>query len=457
MTATVLVVDDLLPNIKLLEVKLNNEYYEVLTAKNGIEAIEIANKHSVDIILLDVMMPVMDGFETCKKLKSSNHTSHIPVVMVTALSDAEDRVQGLEAGADDFLTKPIDDTALFARIRSLVRMKIMIDELRLRDQTDHAINSLSNSTYFIAEDLNAAMILIVDDDGVQAKHISKRLSALKDSQIDIITDPNKTIDMLNTNNYDLVIISTQITGYDSLRLCSNLRSNEKLRNIALLILVEENETKILIKALELGVNDYLMIPIDGNEVIARSKTQIKRKRYQDALRNSHQQNFNMSITDSLTGVYNRYYFDVHCKTLINQAIANNKSLLLLIADIDNFKSVNDIYGHVAGDEILKQISSRLLLNIRITDLIARFGGEEFVMVLPNTEIKDGLNIADRIRSSVEKTHFNISTGGVTLNKTISIGIARLNPDDSVETMLKRADKGLYLAKENGKNQAIFVE
>ncbi len=452
-----LVVDDLLPNIKLLEAKLNNEYYEVLTARNGIEAIEIANKHAVDIILLDVMMPVMDGFETCKKLKSSNHTSHIPVVMVTALSDAEDRVQGLEAGADDFLTKPIDDTALFARIRSLVRMKIMIDELRLRDKTDHVINALSNSTYFIAEDLDKAMILIVDDDGVQAKHISKRLSTLPNSKIDIITDPNKTIDMLNTHNYDLVIISTQITGYDSLRLCSNLRSNEKLRNIALLILVEENETKTLIKALELGVNDYLMIPIDGNEVIARSKTQIKRKRYQDALRNSHQQNFNMSITDSLTGVYNRYYFDVHCKTLINQSITNNKSLLLLIADIDNFKGVNDVYGHVAGDEILKQISSLLLLNIRITDLIARFGGEEFVMVLPNTEIKDGLNIADRIRSSVEKTPFNISTGQMTLSKTISIGIARLNADDSVETMLKRADKGLYLAKENGKNQAIFVE
>jgi two-component system, cell cycle response regulator len=130
MSARVLVVDDLLPNVKLLEAKLNSEYYDVLTARSGIEALEVVKNNPPDIILLDVMMPEMDGFETCRRLKADPTVSHIPVVMVTALSEVEDRVQGLKAGADDFLTKPINDLALFARIRSLVRLKIMTDELR---------------------------------------------------------------------------------------------------------------------------------------------------------------------------------------------------------------------------------------------------------------------------------------------------------------------------------------
>ena len=135
MSARILVVDDILPNVKLLEAKLMSEYYSVLTASNGFEAIEVARAEQPDLILLDVMMPKMDGFEACKRLKSDPMTAHIPVVMVTALDQPTDRVRGLEVGADDFLTKPANDLALFARVRSLVRVKMMIDELRLRDET----------------------------------------------------------------------------------------------------------------------------------------------------------------------------------------------------------------------------------------------------------------------------------------------------------------------------------
>src|SRR5881392_1845727 len=134
MTARVLVVDDVELNVKLLEAKLSSEYFEVLSADNGPAALEMTETELPDIILLDVMMPRMDGFEVCRRLKANPRTADIPVVMVTALSDVADRLRGLEAGADDFLTKPVNDIALFARVRSLVRLKRMMDELRLREE-----------------------------------------------------------------------------------------------------------------------------------------------------------------------------------------------------------------------------------------------------------------------------------------------------------------------------------
>ncbi len=135
MSARVLVVDDILPNVKLLEAKLSSEYYDVLTATSGLEALEKVKNDAPDIVLLDVMMPGMDGFEVCHKIKSNPAYAHIPVVMVTALTDATDRVKGLEAGADDFLSKPLNDTALMARVRSLVRLKMTVDEWRVRENT----------------------------------------------------------------------------------------------------------------------------------------------------------------------------------------------------------------------------------------------------------------------------------------------------------------------------------
>src|SRR5215831_8404741 len=133
MSGRVLVVDDIEANVKLLEAKLSSEYFDVLTAYNGPAALEIADRELPDVILLDVMMPGMDGFKVCRTLKATPRTADVPVVMVTALSDVANRLCGLEAGADDFLTKPVNDVALFARVRSLVRLKRMMEELRLRE------------------------------------------------------------------------------------------------------------------------------------------------------------------------------------------------------------------------------------------------------------------------------------------------------------------------------------
>jgi two-component system cell cycle response regulator len=176
MTAQILVVDDVQANIKLLEAKLSSEYYDVISAKDGFEAISQAKEHKPDLILLDVMMPGMDGFETCKKLKEDAELSHIPVVMVTALSEKSDRLKGLESGADDFLTKPINDMALFARVRSLIRIKLLLDELRLRDKTSLQMGIQPSKENAFISDVSGAKILLVDDDEVQGKQIMAKLS-----------------------------------------------------------------------------------------------------------------------------------------------------------------------------------------------------------------------------------------------------------------------------------------
>src|SRR5947209_19403838 len=148
MTARVLVVDDIPSNIKLLEARLAAEYFEVVSASNGQDALARIAEQEPDIVLLDVMMPGMDGFEVCRRIKNNPKTAHIPVVMVTALDQTSDRVAGLDAGADDFLTKPVDDAALFARVRSLVRLKIMTDELRMREATGSGIGLGDPATTF---------------------------------------------------------------------------------------------------------------------------------------------------------------------------------------------------------------------------------------------------------------------------------------------------------------------
>ncbi|NBO17901.1 MAG: response regulator, partial [Proteobacteria bacterium] len=300
MTAQILVVDDVPANIKLLEAKLTSEYYDVISAKDGFEAIAKTKEAKPDLILLDVMMPGMDGFEACKKIKEDAEISHIPVVMVTALSEKSDRLKGLEAGADDFLTKPINDIALFARVKSLIRIKQLLDELRLRDKTSMEMGIETENNAFIS-DVSGAQLLLVDDDTVQGKQIVARLS--ETYKVDWVDDPSQALTKAGEKEYDVILISTQLSDADGLRLASQMRSHEELRQVPILVFVDEDDNRIMLKALEMGMNDYMTIPVDKNEMIARVRTQIRRKKFQEALKSHYQQSISMAVTDALTGLY----------------------------------------------------------------------------------------------------------------------------------------------------------
>src|SRR6202453_4045841 len=220
MSARILVVDDVPANVKLLEARLSAEYFDVVTVSNGAEALEICARAECDIILLDVMMPDMDGFEVCRRLKTNPATHHIPVVMVTALDQPSDKVRGLEAGADDFLTKPIPEVALIARVRSLSRLKIVTDELRMRAVTSRDIGIESPEREAVADTGRGGRVLIVDDRPTSYDRIAATLAA--EHSVEVEANPNEALFRATDSNNDLVIVSLDLEHFDGLRLCSQI-------------------------------------------------------------------------------------------------------------------------------------------------------------------------------------------------------------------------------------------
>ncbi|WP_027581230.1 PleD family two-component system response regulator [Bradyrhizobium sp. Ai1a-2] len=453
MSARILVVDDVPANVKLLEARLSAEYFDVLTASNGAEALQICARAECDIILLDVMMPDMDGFEVCRRLKSNPATHFIPVVIVTALDSPADRVRGLEAGADDFLTKPVSDVVLIARVRSLTRLKMMTDELRMRAITSLEIGMQAPERSAIADKGLGGRILLVDDRPSSYERLAPMLSA--EHTVDVEANPAEALFNAAEGNYDLLIVSLSLDNYDGLRLCSQARSLERTRQLPILAISDADNNARLLRGLEIGVNDYLLRPIDKNELLARARTQIRRRRYTDHLRDNVQNSIEMAITDALTGLHNRRYMESHLATLAEQASARGKPLALMILDIDYFKSINDTYGHDAGDDVLREFATRIRKSIRGIDLACRYGGEEFVIVMPETDLHVASMVAERLRRSIAGESFSINKGANRIEVTISIGLTTLErKGESVTDVLKRADKALYRAKHDGRNRVV---
>ena len=452
MTARVLVVDDIVTNIKLIEARLAAEYFEVVSATNGPQAITICEQGQCDIVLLDVMMPGMDGLEVCRRLKTNPRTAHIPVIIVTALDQPSDRVAGLEAGADDFLTKPVNDIALITRVKSLVRLKTLTDELMMRAATSSelGLEDVLDPTSLVDE---GGKILLVDDSAATVDRIKQALMPL--SQVDHEDDPQEALFRAAEDDYDLVVISLNLKQIDGLRLCSHLRSLDRTRALPILVVVDPEDNVRLMRALDLGVNDYLVRPIDRNEMQARVRTQIRRKRFSDRLRDSVQSTMEMAVTDGLTGLHNRRYLERHLGTLVQQATAREKPLSVLILDIDHFKSVNDTHGHAAGDEVLREFSRRVRKAVRGIDLACRIGGEEFIVAMPDTDAALALLVGERLRQKIAGEPFATGEAGVSITVTVSIGICSLtSPDDTADELVKRADQALYLAKRDGRNRVV---
>ena len=450
MSARILVVDDIDSNVRLLEAKLSSEYYEVLTASDGPTALAIAASELPDIVLLDVMMPGMDGFDVCRRLKADPATRHVPVVLVTALDGRADRVAGLEAGADDFLTKPIDDVMLFARVRSLTRLKAVIDELRDREASGRRIGVIAGAASRLGG--SGGRILFVDDNERQAERICAELSI--EHRPIAESDPAKAL-LTARGPVDLVIVNATSKAFDGLRFAAQLRSDEATRNLPILAVVDLDERQKAVKALEIGVNDILARPIDPGELAARVRTQIRRKRYTDYLRANLDHSLELAVTDQLTGLHNRRYMTGQLEALMRRSVAGGEPVAVLMIDIDHFKKVNDSFGHDVGDEVLREFAVRLASNVRAIDLPVRHGGEEFVVVMPDTDLEAARRVAERIRLHVAGSPFRVMNGEELLTVTISIGVAAsCGAGDSSHALVKRADEAVYVAKSQGRNRVI---
>ncbi|MEX2453734.1 MAG: PleD family two-component system response regulator [Rhodospirillaceae bacterium] len=456
MSARILVVDDIAANVRLLEAKLLVEYYEVLTARDGASALEIVTASMPDIVLLDVMMPIMDGFEVCRRIKQNPVTAHIPVVMVTALSEISDRVRGLEAGADDFLTKPVNDLALFARIRSLVRLKRALDEWRARESTFTQFG-LAVAAALENADSGLREVLLLADDYGPSQRIAETLAA-EGYSVTHSTSTDDAMARATAGSFHLILADDRVAGEDVLRFCSQLRSNETTRHCPVLIMLDDGDTERLAKALDLGVNDYLVRPVNRDELTARARTQIRRKQVEDNLRHQYEKSLTAAVTDSLTGLYNRRYLETHFEEVTRDLGGTAKPVSVLVIDVDHFKPVNDRFGHAAGDEVLRALAKRILGGIRGFDTAIRFGGEEFVVLMPNVDSRAAYHAASRIRALVEDEAFVISEEGESLPVTVSIGVASgIAGDAQLGGLLERADQALYTAKNAGRNRVVSAD
>ena len=452
MTARVLVVDDIEINVKLLEAKLASEYYEVMSAFNGPAALRLAEAEMPDVILLDVMMPQMDGFEVCRRLKANPRTADLPVVMVTALSDTTSRLAGLEAGADDFLTKPVNDIALFARVRSLVRLKRMTEEWRLRDKIVGQFGSRDAGTQ--PSDSAPARILLLEEDDFAAARMAEALAPIAADLVRAGTCA-AAHDLLDEDT-ELFIMSLTAPDSDTLRLLSQCRATETYRQLPILLIADAGDLPRLAKGLDLGANDYLVRPLDKSELVARSGSQIRRKRMHERLRENQQRSLSLALTDELTGLYNRRFVLAHLGELVERTYEGSSRTAVLLFDIDHFKHVNDTWGHAAGDDVLREIALRTMDSLRSSDLVARFGGEEFLVVMPETNLAVATAVAERLRQRVAKEPFRPrSTDGQPVPLTISVGVTSTEESrDDVDSLLKRADDALYAAKKGGRNRVI---
>lgn len=453
MSARVLVVDDMPANRKILEAKLSASYYSVTTANNGFEALEKARSEKPDLILLDVMMPGMDGFECCRRLKADPALCHIPVVMVTALDQPSDRVRGLEAGADDFLTKPPNDLALFARVRSLVRVKMMIDELRMRDDT---LRDLGAGELSLAAGVDASgEIVVVDDRANRCALVKKALSERTSATVVTVDSGAKALAAAAVAPPDLYVVARTIGDEDGLRLCSELRSGAQTRQCGVIVMVDHDDFQSIASALDLGANDYIMRPVDENELVARVRAQLLRKNYADRLRESVFNSMRLAVTDELTGVYNRRYVEQHLARQISHSGDNDARLSVMMMDLDKFKRINDEHGHAVGDDVLRAFTKRAREQLRGVDLVGRIGGEEFVVVMPETCAEAARIAAERLREAVAGEPF--ATGGGPVQATVSIGVAEIvTRRDTPRSLLERADAALYASKRNGRDRVTVA-
>jgi two-component system cell cycle response regulator len=446
MTSRILIIDDIAANARLLAAVLEAEYYVTRTSFSGIDAIEMAAAWRPDLVLLDVMMPELDGYEVCRRLKGRTETTHIPILLVTALSGTIDRIRGLECGADDFFSKPVEREVLLARISGLVRLKRLLDEWGRRREAAHSLGLMDDAPPQLLMGLKT--VLVIDDQDQHTSHM-QRILARDCISIKRAGTADAALEAVKTGSFDLSIINLGMRAENPLRIIANLRAAKAAQEMPLLLIAEPDQHRLRTRGFELGANDCIRFPVDELELRLRVRNQIRLKRYWDQLRSDVGDVLKLGAVDDLTGLYNKRFF----RHRLTELSANEySSLSILMIDVDKFKTINDSYGHRAGDQVLQAISSHLRSGVREYDLVARYGGEEFAVIMPRSDRQEASFVAERIRATVERASFNISAGQpLQITVSVGVGIAATGTAD-VDALIERADRALYEAKNSGRNR-----
>ena len=450
--AKVLIVDDEPKNIKLLSAQMPPSEFNIISAHGGIEAMQKINDQHPDLILLDIMMPDMDGYEVTRRVKANPATKEIPIILITALDSKDDKVKGLEAGAEEFLTKPVNMAELRTRINSMLRLRQYRDQLKQRIQSEQNFTSSQKPRVAEQEPQDRPCVLLVEDNEKDINIIRCFMQA-QPYELIVCRDGEEAIMMARKGAIDLILLDIMLPGMDGFDVCRNLKESDETKHIQVVVITFLTDLESKIKGVEMGADDYLIKPIDKRELAARIKVLLQKKAYLDRLHSHYEMALTSAIKDAPTGLYNHVYFKQFLELEVKRAIRQEYTTALIMIDIDDFKRFNDTYGHLTGDRVLNAIARVIKDNVRETDLPARYGGEEFAIVLPYSDSTGAETVAARIKRDVQLIDFPCEPADKPSKITVSIGVAQcpLNAD-TADKLIQRADEMLYQAKNEGKDR-----
>ncbi|WP_425102455.1 diguanylate cyclase [Tropicibacter sp. S64] len=455
MTGRILVVDAVPTNRIILRVKLSAAFYEVSQAASGHAALNLFRKARPDMVIAAAKLPDMSGRSLIEKVRAVAADPRLPVVLMHDEDDVNERLISLAAGADDVLTKPLDELVMLARLRSLLRARDAEAELQLRDDTRRALGLAEQASDF---EMPGRVRLVGTGRAGPLRSLQAALAQRMQDRIEI-SPMDEALKVAEDAVPDVfVILEGETSVGEGLKLLPQIRANRALRHSALIYVALPDQREEAAAALDMGANDLLASGADPEELSLRLKKQIARKRVNDRLRANMQDGLRAAVCDPLTGLYNRRYALPHLNRMAERALAQGRDYALLLLDLDHFKSINDTYGHAAGDVVLQGVSKRLLDNLRAADLVARYGGEEFLVAMPDTTREQAQRTAERLCRVMEERPI-LLPGGSAVTVTLSIGVAlgRAGQRQDPMELIDGADQALYAAKNKGRNTLVMAD
>ncbi len=457
MTGRILIADEVSTNRIILKVKLSAASYGVTQAGTGTAVLDALTDDLPDLIILDIDLPDIDGITLCRKIRNNPATTDIPVIIVSARTDTDTRLAALRAGAEEFLPKPLDEMVLLARVRNLIRSRALSEELKLREGTATRLGFAEAALPFA----RAERIMLVAKRPDIALGWRRSIEANISADIEVVPY-EQLLDAIGHSQRgpDLLMIPASLkSGASGLILLAELRSRAQTRHSAIVVVHDDADLYSTIAALDMGADDVLAASCGGTEMALRLRRQLDRKADADRLRATVEDGLKLAMVDPLTGLFNRRYALPQLARIAARAATEGRPFAVMVLDIDRFKTVNDRHGHFAGDAVLREVARRIKDNLRSVDLVARVGGEEFLVAMPDTDLAAAQVAAERLRAVIGQTCVDLPGRADPLQVTLSIGVAIGGlPDrssDTVDTLVDCADQALLWSKSKGRNQVRF--
>lgn len=441
----ILIVDDEPLNVKLFAAILSSDSYEIIRAFNGEQALTRVKEECPDLILLDIMMPGIDGFEVTRRLKGSFETRDIPIILITAFDIADYKVIGHEAGADEFLNKPINAPELKSRVKSLLRTKEYQDKLKLQEQTV-SDKSCDNKDKIRQGENDISSVLLVFEEENEAKSIKTFLHG-QPYQVIIEKTAKDAIALSNQRQIDLILLDARLQGEECFEICSRMKEREQTANTQILVVADSEYLENQHDKFELWADDFLIKPIYVHELRARVKALLKKKNFLNRLYSGPEGSVHSAITDSLSGLANDSYFRYFLEHEIKRSLRDGSPVSLIMMELNDVKHNPNCVGHLAGEELFKDLGTLIKGNIRDVDIGARCKEKLFAIVLANTDGNGAVMVAERLKGLINN-HFTISTDYTSAGSpALNIGIA-VYPSgaDSMDLLIHQAKNELVKSK-----------